>query len=121
MVRPRASPGLDPRGQRLDPRAASAAYAPVVDRVQRRRFSPRGLRDLRDRARRRPRCVTDGAARGERVLARRPRVPRATGPVAAVFDTWAAAMRAVGDPGFPMAYASAFSIESYPILGFAVL
>jgi AraC-like DNA-binding protein len=42
-------------------------------------------------------------------------------PVSAVFDTWAAAMRAVRDPGFPMAYGSAFSIESYPILGFAVL
>ncbi len=42
-------------------------------------------------------------------------------PVSAVFDTWAAAMRAVRDPGFPMAYAGAFSIESYPILGFAVL
>jgi AraC-like DNA-binding protein len=42
-------------------------------------------------------------------------------PVSAVFATWAAAMRALGDPGFPMAYASAFAIESYPILGFAVL
>jgi AraC-like DNA-binding protein len=42
-------------------------------------------------------------------------------PVSAVIATWAAAMRALGDPGFPMAYASAFSIESYPILGFAVL
>jgi AraC-like DNA-binding protein len=42
-------------------------------------------------------------------------------PVAAVFATWAAAMRALGDPSFPMVYAGAFSIESYPILGFAVL
>lgn len=47
--------------------------------------------------------------------------PERAVPASAVLDTWAAAMRALGDPGFPMAYASAFSIENYPILGFAVL
>jgi AraC-like DNA-binding protein len=42
-------------------------------------------------------------------------------PVAAVFATWEAAMRTLRDPGFPIAYARGFTIEHYPILGFAVM
>jgi hypothetical protein len=30
-------------------------------------------------------------------------------------------MRALRDPAFPIAYAKRFSVESYPVLGFAVM
>ncbi|HYM22466.1 MAG TPA: AraC family transcriptional regulator [Vicinamibacterales bacterium] len=42
-------------------------------------------------------------------------------PVNAVFAVWEAAMHALRDPAFPIAYARRFSVESYPVLGFAVM
>jgi hypothetical protein len=42
-------------------------------------------------------------------------------PVSAVFATWEAAMRALHDPAFPIMYAKRFAVESYPLLGFAVM
>ena len=47
--------------------------------------------------------------------------PESPVPVTAVFATWEAAMRVLRDPGFPIAYARDFTIEHYPILGFAVM
>jgi AraC-like DNA-binding protein len=47
--------------------------------------------------------------------------PEAPVPVSAVFATWEAAMRALHDPALPIAYAKRFSVESYPVLGFAIM
>ena len=47
--------------------------------------------------------------------------PDALVPVTAVFATWEAAMRALHDPAFPIVYAKRFSVESYPMLGFAIM
>jgi Arabinose-binding domain of AraC transcription regulator, N-term len=47
--------------------------------------------------------------------------PEAPVPVSAVFATWEAAMRALRDPAFPITYAKRFSVESYPVLGFAIM
>ena len=47
--------------------------------------------------------------------------PEAPVPVNAIFATWEAAMRALHDPAFPIAYAKRFLVESYPVLGFAVM
>ena len=47
--------------------------------------------------------------------------PETPVPVSAVFATWEAAMRALRDPAFPIAYAKRFLVESYPVLGFAVM
>lgn len=42
-------------------------------------------------------------------------------PLEALFDGWAAAMRAVRDDGLPVHVARTFSIEHYSVLGFAVM
>src|SRR5262249_61398753 len=47
--------------------------------------------------------------------------PEAPIPLRAVFAAWEAAMRLVRDPGLPVAVARRFTIERYPVLGFAVM
>jgi AraC-like DNA-binding protein len=47
--------------------------------------------------------------------------PEAPIPLRSVLAVWEAAMRAVRDPGLPIAVAKRFSIEQYPVLGFAVM
>jgi len=47
--------------------------------------------------------------------------PEAPLPLDAIFDGWAAAMRAVRDDGLPVQVARTFSIEHYALLGFAVM
>ena len=42
-------------------------------------------------------------------------------PVAAIYATWAAAMRRVRDDGLPVTVARQFALEHYPILGFAAM
>jgi AraC-like DNA-binding protein len=49
------------------------------------------------------------------------RAPEAPVPIVHVFAVWDAAMRAIRDPAFPIAYARTFAIEHYPVLGFAVM
>jgi hypothetical protein len=47
--------------------------------------------------------------------------PETPVPLVAVFATWEAAMRAVRDPALPIAFARAFALEHYPVLGFATM
>jgi AraC-like DNA-binding protein len=49
------------------------------------------------------------------------REPDAPVPVTEVFAAWEAVMRALRDPTFPVAFARSFSLEDYPVLGFAVM
>lgn len=47
--------------------------------------------------------------------------PEAPLPLEAIYDGWAAAMRAVRDDGLPVYVARTFSIEQYSVLGFVVM
>jgi len=72
------------------------------------------------------RATALGAARGPLVQASglspaQLASPETPVPMGAVFATWEAAMRALQDPAFPIAYGRGFAIERYPILGFAVM
>jgi len=49
------------------------------------------------------------------------RDPEAPVPLAMVFAAWEAVLRALRDPAFPVTFARSFSLEDYPVLGFAVM
>jgi AraC-like DNA-binding protein len=47
--------------------------------------------------------------------------PEAPVPLSAVLNVWEAAMRLLHDDGFPVAVARTFTLDHYPVLGFAIM